>query len=433
MEFAIEFLTNLVYAWSFVCVGRLFFDFEEKNKKYQHIICVTIILVTTILWFYVEVWAQAIAHVISINLILWLLFRERKRTLMWLYIGVTGILAMLELMIEVPISTIDGYFKHEIWGETINLLSQVIVLLFLIAIGYYFKRKYPNGLRKIGTRYLCLLATMLLIDATITVVLGHFVMDMLDIKRQWIFRALYIGVVIGILIQIVLLINALITRNVYKENEALAKRYLDVQNEHYLYLENKEKETKKFRHDIKNHLLLLEDFIQKKDYRRAAEYLEALNERVNAFGSQVSTNNSIVDAIVNKAYAEAVSKGIELRVTGHFPQVCSISAYDLCTVLSNLLTNAIFAEYEAEGSVVTLDIRYTEDEVYLVIENDYKHELRMENGTFQTTHTEAQGHGFGLVNVKECVERNGGDIFFATDNQKFKVTLSMRNEQKEIL
>ena len=38
------------------------------------------------------------------------------------------------------------------------------------------------------------------------------------------------------------------------------------QSKHYLYLENRENETKKFRHDIRNHLNCIKDLIDKGNY-----------------------------------------------------------------------------------------------------------------------------------------------------------------------
>ncbi len=69
----------------------------------------------------------------------------------------------------------------------------------------------------------------------------------------------------------------------------------------------------------------------------------------------------------------------------------------------------------------------------LVLENDYIHELKIENGMPKTTQKKDLGHGYGLINVKECVEKNGGTILFCTDNYRFKVMISMINAKEELL
>lgn len=431
MEFVLEFLTNLIYIWSYIYIGKSFFDFERRHIKYAKIALVALIFVATVIGKHVEVWRQLVVHMVCVVAMLCLFFKEKKKIVFGFYLGGLAVLSMLDLLFDVTIYELFIYWQVTTTMQELNLLSQVLVFLFVWLIGHYFGQQYRGRLRKVGLNYFLLFAVHLLFDAIIMSFLGHFIMDMVEVERKWIFVFLYIGIGIGILIQIVLLINALITRNVYKENETLAKKYLDNQNDHYHYLEKREVETKKFRHDIRNHLLILENLFAKKDYEGAEQYLSTLNDKVNAFGNHISVNNGIADAILNKYYDEALEKGIELKVTGHFPMVCHISAYDICTVLSNLLSNAILAEEQAEKDVVSLVIRYTEEEVLLVIENDYKHELKMENDVLKTTKAESLGHGYGLINVREVVEKNGGSISISTENYKFKAMLVMKNGNKE--
>ncbi|MBQ8280691.1 MAG: GHKL domain-containing protein [Roseburia sp.] len=270
-------------------------------------------------------------------------------------------------------------------------------------------------------------------DSAVIVVLGDFIINTLEASRKYLAIISYWCVVIGLLIQLVLLINTLVTRNVHKENEKLAKQFLEKQNEHYQYLEKREYETKKFRHDIKNHLILLENFMSTKKYEEAQDYLSNINEKVALFSNQISVNNGIADAILNRFYTEAKEKGIMLKVSGHFPMECYITAYDICTILSNLLSNAILAETETEGKEVLVNIKYTDNKVLLTVENDYAHELNEVDGIFKTTKQDSLGHGYGLSNVKECVEKNGGYLSIATENHRFKVMIMILNEKEEML
>lgn len=432
MEAVLELLANLIYVWSFVCVGQCFLGFERRNNRYERIIFVVLTLFTTICGLYVDVWLEVLLHILCIITILGCFFREYKKVLFISYLGITAILSMIGLMVEAVIVEIGSYLQITMTDNQINLIAQLLVLLFIWLIGNYFNQKYPDGLKRLGTWYLLVFAIILFFDSAIITILGHFIVDTLEAERKWVLIIiLYLGIVVGILIQIVLLINTLITRNIYKEKDALAQKYLDIQNEHYSYLEKREVETKKFRHDIKNHLMLLEKLMQREDYKGVTKYLADINEKVSTFGNRISVNNGIADAILNKYYDEAAEKEIELKVNGHFPLECSITAYDICTVLSNLLSNAIQAEQEAAGKCVSVDIRYTEELLLLVIENDYVHRLKVENGVYWTTKEDELGHGYGLANVRECVERNGGSMSITTDNQRFKVMLAMRNEQRE--
>lgn len=432
MEFALEFFTNLIYVSIFIVIGTLFMGFERRNCKFEKSALLSITLVATGLWFVLDVWLRALVHVLCIVIILCLFFDVKKRILGVFYLGVTASFTMISLIFEMVVREVVSYIQIDVDANILLFISYFVAMLFIWGVGVYFNVKYVEYLKMVEKKYYLILVSILLLDSTIVGLLGDFILYDLDTSKKIVPILLYIGIVVGILVQIVLLINTLITRNIYKENVALAQKYLDNQNEHYLYLEKREVETKKFRHDIKNHLLLLGNLMQNADYDGANQYLDTINDKVSAFGNRISVNNSIADAILNKYLDEADQKGIEIKVAGHFPLACFISAYDICTVLSNLLSNAILAEEQAQGKRVELEIRYTEDEILFLMENDYVYELKMENGTFQSTKKEEAGHGYGLVNVKECVEKNDGTFLIDTENQKFKVMLSMKNRQGEI-
>ncbi len=53
-----------------------------------------------------------------------------------------------------------------------------------------------------------------------------------------------------------------------------------------------------------------------------------------------------------------------------------MSAYDLCTVLSNLLSNAIDAEKEAGGKTIYCGVRYDETQILIVVKNDYVNPIK---------------------------------------------------------
>ena len=386
-------------------------------------------LIATVSWFYLGFFERLTIHILSILFIIWMYFKVKKTILVVFYIGITSVISMLSIMFDVVITECLSYVNLSVYDGIKDIIYQVLLLIYIMFLGLYFRKRHPDGLKSIGFGYLILFSLILLIDTGVILLMGDFVMNDLETSRRWLFVGVYIGIVLGILIQLALLINTLLTRNIYKENEKLAKQFLDSQKEHYEYLEKREEETRKFRHDIRNHFVVLGDYIRRNDYKGAEGYFDTLNEKVDVLGNKISVNNGIADAIINKFYDEANEKGIKLQVSGRFPMVCYISGFDICTILSNLLNNAILAESQCGGKSVSLDIRHTEEEIYIFIENDYDHELKRENEIYKTTKLDSVGHGYGLKNVKESVEKNEGHVAINTENNRFKVMISMKNER----
>lgn len=63
------------------------------------------------------------------------------------------------------------------------------------------------------------------------------------------------------------------------------------QSKHYLYLENRENETKKFRYDIRNHLNCIKDLIDKGNYETTK-----IDKNYHGYGLlNVQTSNSSIN------------------------------------------------------------------------------------------------------------------------------------------
>ena len=214
--------------------------------------------------------------------------------------------------------------------------------------------------------------------------LGNYIIKMVCLSQRHSLRITYIIVVLGMFLQILMVLLLIISREDSREKENIAQKYLETQIEHYRYLENREVETKKFRHDLKSHIFALQFYLQGAQYEEMGMYLEEMRGTMEAFEKKISVNNNIVDAILNKCDAECKKMGIQFSVKGHFPVDCQISAYDLCTIFSNLLTNAQEAAQNGEKHQIFVSIRYTTDELIFCVENDYAGEILIKNGKIAT-------------------------------------------------
>lgn len=433
MTLILEIINTLGYLLCVIHIGDLFLHYKRKKLKHERMWLFVIASMSTIAFLYPNLVFRAVIHIVSVFAIEKIWFEESWKSVLGLYFGSAGVLSMLSKLFDVVLNEILVLLQiHEV-NDAIQVINLLIILLVLRIVGTYYKNKYESGIRNIGAKYWSLFVIIMFFDSSVILMLGEFILETIEVERRFVPVLSYVGVVIGLFIQLVLLINTLVTRNIHKEKEELAKQFLESQNEHYQYLEKKEYETKKFRHDIKNHFLLLENLIKTEKYEEARLYLNTINEKVSSFSSQISVNNGIADAILNRFYTEAQEDGISIKVNGHFPMECYITAYDICTILSNLLSNAIRAEQEAKGKEVSVHIKYIDNKVLLTVENDYVNELNEVDGVFKTTKKDSLGHGYGLSNVKECVEKNGGCLSISTDNHRFKVMIMMLNEKEEVL
>lgn len=199
-----------------------------------------------------------------------------------------------------------------------------------------------------------------------------------------------------------------------KQQAEINLKLLNSQENYYTMLLEKDNETHAFRHDIQHHIYTMHILLRNKDYNALEEYLSQLDDSIQELKPTLHTGNNLVNAI-----ALDISSGfkdVKLNWTGRLPDPLAISSMDLCTIFSNLLTNAFEASSQTDAKNVDVSIKALEANLLITITNPAPANLTFVRGVFLTTKPD-QGHGYGLKNVQKCVDKNHG-IFKAFYNNE---------------
>lgn len=427
----LEYINNILYLLGFLVGASLFFLLPSRfsAKKFA------VLGVLLIIWTYgIRLenggTAKLLLDLMYIVFALFLLYDEKISFLVPYTLGMASAQMMLLLLSRALVSGFTYIAGIETVGRDFrDMCSMLFSLLFLFVLGIIIRKKFRRGLHTLAKGYLILFLVLLVANSAVAVNL-EAVLEYVPVKTG-LYHGMYIIVILGMFIQIGVIILLAFSRTSFHEQMLITKRYLDEQADHYLYLENRERETRKFRHDMENHMYMLTALAGQGKIKELEEYIRQINGTIAGLEKRINTGNGVADAIFNKFDHEAQMKNISLSVTGHFPAECYISAYDLCIILSNLLGNALCAEEEYGGACVQADIRYTDTEVIICVENDSKAVLPDKKHKLQTSKADKINHGFGLENVKECVERNHGYMDIQIMENRFKAILSLNNGERE--
>ena len=98
----------------------------------------------------------------------------------------------------------------------------------------------------------------------------------------------------------------------------------------------------------------------------------------------------------------------------------SIPMYDSSILLGNLLSNAIEAATKTEEGYVSLRLLIEKNMLALQVKNSYGGVLKRKGDEFLSNKKE-KGHGIGLRNVRELVERRQGSFQVDYDEKEFRV------------
>lgn len=312
--------------------------------------------------------------------------------------------------------------------------SEIVLPLILLGIIIFFSvitRIIARvQLKEISVAYGILLLVALAVDAITTVYLGNFIIfeEIENELNRFDYIAMYYAVVAGVIFKFVLIIRLVITSQASREKEHLAAKYLEEQREHYDYLRKQEEDTRRFRHDIQNHISVLRSLVSNGDNRSLAEYVEAMGGVVDGLSHIIKVNNDIANAIFNKYYYIAKEQGIDLVVEGHFPNQCVVSTLDLSIILSNLMDNAIRAETEAGKTQVHVWIKHDERGIFIEVTNDIKEIPDIRDDIIRTTKKDKNNHGIGMKNIRDCVKKNHGDIVFSVEDYKLVELIYLENK-----
>ena len=426
MNLFIAILTDFSHFIKIIMAMNLFGNFEERINKYKIILIATIIaLASGIIYFDEKMKIGSIVYFVTTYAVFRIWYAEKRKLLLLFSIWIPFMMSMIDTMFLILVKLFWGLLPFDIKSFE-ELMASVLSLMFIYTVGYIYKKHYQYGLKKIEYKNLVLLTVLIVVNSIVVMTVAKVATIELSEKHKLLFSGAFIAVIVGIFIQLGAVILLKVSKNVSQERELETKMYLKEQKNYYEYLEEREKNTKKFRHDVRNHLELLTKLINSKQYEEVNDYLEKINIKIDELGNAVSIGNGIAEAIVNKYYYQAIDSGVKMKVSGVLPAECRIDAYDLCTIFSNILSNAIEAAGKSKKKQIYLDCRYNDENIIINIRNTYKDNGQFKNKNLVTTKSDREYHGFGLENVRECVERNNGLIYIEIGKEEFMETISIK-------
>lgn len=206
------------------------------------------------------------------------------------------------------------------------------------------------------------------------------------------------------------------------DHKALEQRILMYQNQ-FQIMQQSQNELHSLRHDLKNHLLLVEKYLETNQTNTAIQYIQELTHTHLTADACVNTGNHEIDCVFNYLLGTAKQMGCKIQTSIKIPSQAFMPTLDLNILISNLLTNSIEAMSICDKKYLSVTIKYDRNILYISIHNTYQGKLRRQNNDFLTTKKEQQLHGYGLKNIHAIIEKYSGNSSFRTENNIFKADI----------
>ena len=199
--------------------------------------------------------------------------------------------------------------------------------------------------------------------------------------------------------------------------------------EHFKQYKEAQEETGAFRHDIINHLLVIQMLQNGEKTEEAKEYVDDLLGKIQSFSPKVVTGCEILDCILSSKLERMNQSRIDFSIDGVMDHGLDLKATDICSIFANAVDNAIEACEERENNRnIWMTIKKTASFYCISIENTFP-DNRMEQNHFAfgkkhfTTKKNKELHGYGIGNIKKTVEQNNGEMTVEIKDDRFVMTI----------
>jgi len=194
---------------------------------------------------------------------------------------------------------------------------------------------------------------------------------------------------------------------------------LEKQLEYYQDMELLDTELRKFRHDVKNHFICMESLLDKGNMDDLSKYFEDYKKAFSFSEKKYYSGNEIVDAILNHDVPHYCAKEVKLTAYGTLPKIETVSDIDMCTLFSNLLSNAITAANQCIGNNLEsqIDIHFSGGKKYfsIIVSNSMPAQSNNEK--------KGKNHGFGVRNIRDVLEKYNGTCEINIEEHTFAMTI----------
>lgn len=184
--------------------------------------------------------------------------------------------------------------------------------------------------------------------------------------------------------------------------------------------------TRKLKHDMKNHFMVLSSLLATENYKQARDYSSEVLDQLNAMNTYVETGNVILNHIINEKLSLARKNGISVKAEIENLAFAKMSSLDFSSVLTNLLDNAIEASLHEKHVEKQIQLIVSKRQGYeaICVKNRIGKSVLESNPSLQSTKkSDELQHGIGVSRVKEIVESYNGmyDIYEEENNFCFSV------------
>lgn len=329
------------------------------------------------------------------------------------------------VLLTMGLSENIGYFLRLSWGW--NGFTSVIQCLAMLLISVLLKVFSTENFSYISVWYAIFILAVsaitiavyyivspAILERTITIAVffGYFFLDLLAYLIFWLMGREH---------------NKRIAAEIIQEKQENDEKFMRATQESY-------EKLCAMRHDIKNQYAAMSALLEEGKYEQLRHYFGQYFKEYEEELGRSNCGNNVLDNLINIETSKARGFGISIVSEVAVPPVLPFADADLCSVITNLLDNAIEAvclleEDEADGkaSTIRLSINSRQEYLFIRVVNACSGLESGEYAGLHTTKEDASLHGYGTKIVQRIARKYQGSVRYCVQEGEFiaDVMLSM--------
>ena len=210
----------------------------------------------------------------------------------------------------------------------------------------------------------------------------------------------------------------------------LSAEQIENTKQHISEVEKLYGDIRALKHDMGNHISVLENLFMKNETEELEKYMAELKSAWSESVAEIKTGNPVTDVILTQKQKEAEEKGIDFRCRFMYPADTNINAFDVSVILNNAIANAFEGVKECENPYISVSAYRKKNAYMMEVINCISKSVEIDNetGLPETTKNDKGSHGYGLTNIRKVARKYQGDLDISQNKNIFTLTVMLMTE-----
>lgn len=415
---AVYIISNIFFAYTIYKFQRVFFDERQSSALTEFLSYATYFAISTVVYLFCYIPIALMAS--NLFMLLMLTFNYRA-TIKKRFLAVALIYLTL-LCVEMLMVLLAGYIDLRLLQESqYSLVLGILLIRIFTFITVLLMSGFRNLRRGVN------IPTEYWVNVLLVPVSSIVIMILL-------FNSAKIETVsLLICISLLFLVNFgtfyLYDRIIWVTDNKTQMLLASQQNEYYkkqiALMKSSMEGMRVLRHDLRNQLSAIQAIAQSGDLNAVNQHIDSLIGANVLTKNYADSGNVNIDSILNYKMFEAEQSKIPVSLQYNIPPNLNVSSVDVCSILGNLIDNAMNAceKLPADKRKINLSVRFDKKCLVIAVANPYAGDLIYEDGKLQTSNKDKENHGIGLLSIRKVVEKYDGIMDIENTEEIFKITI----------